>query len=162
MNQMRIIYDALVNAWDRTPIAEQRPIDLALNQVINELDKKTDEVMALEREFNRFDTFKHDQEKLDNILSLLKICERLNVEYDKDIDLNECNIEDMQKTINSFIMQKIIAKRQFKEAERDLKTLWNAVNHNEYKMSGEYVFPNSDLSVEDIRKVIPYFDINMD
>ena len=59
-------------------------------------------------------------------------------------------------------MQKIIAKRQFKEAERDLKTLWNAVNHNEYKMSGEYVFPNSDLSVEDIRKVIPYFDINMD
>lgn len=162
MDKINEIYNALLDAWTRTPIAEQRPIDLALNNIIYELERKSNEVVAMEREFERFESFKHDQSKLDNVLSLLKICEKLNIKYDKDIDLNECDIDNMQQTINTMIMGQIIAKRKFRQAKIDMKTLWCSVNHNEFKTGDDYVFPNSLLSVKDIRKVIPYFDIDME
>lgn len=52
-------------------------------------------IIKLEREMKRFNTFREQQDEFDNILSLLKICQRMEIDYDEDIELKNSSIDDM-------------------------------------------------------------------
>lgn len=65
---------------------------IAERNKIGSLPKK---IMKLEREIKRFNTFRYDQEQADNVLSLLKICNRIEIEYDNDIDIFDIDIDTM-------------------------------------------------------------------
>ena len=52
-------------------------------------------IIKLEREIKRFNTFRGNQDEFDNILSLLKICQRMEIDYDENIELKDSSIDDM-------------------------------------------------------------------
>lgn len=161
-NRLYDIYIELINSWEETNIDEQRPIELALSIIINELKTENKETKTLIKELYRFENFRHDQNKLNNILSLLKICERLHLTYNKDIDLNSTSIDSIVTNIELLSKQKTISKRLYKQATKDLRELWFATNTKQPKAGDDYVFPNSETSISDIRAIIPYFDIEIE
>ena len=153
------IYNNLLNAWTKTHIDEQEEIEIALDEIIGKLNKQPKKIKELSKELNRFHHFMDNQTKIDNIISLLKICNKLDTTFNNEIDVNTCDINKLENQIIKQIHNECYIQKEYEELNKSLTCMWKTINKYELQMEDSYVFKNSNVSVADIRTYIPCFDI---
>ena len=102
------LYRKLLDAWEQTNIDEQEPIEEAIRAVRSQIENLSMNEIQFKKEIERFRTFEDNQNKFDNILSILKIADRMDIKVNFVIDINTINIEDLISyiEINSIIIIK--------------------------------------------------------
>lgn len=153
------VFKNLLNAWEETKIEEQKPLEIAIDSLLNIMEKDENKTMELDDELRRYEGFKESQNKFDNVLSLLKICDKLDIEYNEEIDLNTCDLNKIEQTMNRIVIKQQETQNQYTTAKRDINNLWFAINKPQLKNGDEHELANSNITVGDIRVFIPYFDI---
>lgn len=77
----------LAELWSNAETTgEMQTILNQIQTIREEMGTTPIKILKLQRELHRFNTFKNDQNNEDNILSLLKICNRLQIQYNKNIN----------------------------------------------------------------------------
>lgn len=77
----------LAELWSNAETtAEMQTILNQIQTIREEMGTTPIKILKLQRELTRFNTFKNEQNNEDNILSLLKICNRLQIQYNKNIN----------------------------------------------------------------------------
>lgn len=150
------LYDQLLHAWSECPIREQEPIEQALRVVRHEMSRVPVEEKELRKELSRFDGFKNDQTDYDNLLSLMKIAKKLDIDVDMDIDLHKIDIDDIISYLKVCVKNKSIAMNEFNKSEYALKCMWGSSFENEVAEKDMVLSP-SGLKLSDIVTVVPYF-----
>ena len=148
------VYNDLINAWGETPINEQEPIEAAIRAVRGQLNQAPKLVRKLNKELERFDSFYENQSDFDNIISLLKICDRIGIKSDIEIDLENIDIEREIRNIRTLVDKTEYTKSRFNEANHDMLCLWSAVRCEDEIPS--FVLGNSDIKSDDIIKLVGY------
>ena len=89
------LYRKLLDAWEQTNIDEQEPIEEAIRAVRSQIENLSMDEVKFQREIERFRSFEDNQNKFDNILSILKIADRMDIKVNFVIDINTIDIEDL-------------------------------------------------------------------
>ena len=147
-------YNNLINAWGETPINEQEPIEAAIRAVRGQLNQAPKLIRKFNKELERFDTFYENQSDFDNIISLLKICDRIGIKSDIEIDLENIDIKKEINNIRTLVNKTEYTKTKFNEAGHDLLCLWSAIRYEDEMPS--FTLGNSDIKSEDIIKLVGY------
>lgn len=85
----------LLNEWAICEPEDMETIEQKIVEIRENIITFPQKLLKLQTEIQRFNTFQDEQSNLDNILSLLKICNRLEINYDEEIDTKETRPIDM-------------------------------------------------------------------
>ena len=152
------LFRELLHAWSSTNINEQKEIELAMDALLDVMNDEPKIIKQFNREIERYESFNETQGKLDNIISLLKICQRLNISYDDEIDVNTCKLDDIISKIQKITESIGWSEKEYNKSQRNLNSLWQAINKKEFNLEDSYVFKNSCITAKDIRQLVPLFD----
>lgn len=152
------LYRKLLEAWEQTNIEEQEPIEEAIRAIRSQIDNLSRDGMQFKREIERFRSFEENQNKFDNILSILKIADRMGIKVNFVIDINTINIEDLISYIENVNRMRMLEEREYIKTKNNLICLWMYANDIKIEEDKEdYCFGNDSITLNDIREKIPFF-----
>lgn len=152
------LYRKLLDAWEQTNIDEQEPIEEAIRAVRSQIENLSMDGVKLRREIERFRSFEDNQNKFDNILSILKIADRMDIKVNFIIDINTIDIEDLISYIENVNKMRILEQREYIKTKNNLICLWMYANDIKIEEDEEdYCFGNNLVTLNDIKEKIPFF-----
>ena len=152
------LYRKLLDAWEQTNIDEQEPIEEAIRAVRSQIENLSMNEIKFEREIERFRSFEDNQNKFDNILSILKIADRMDIKVNFVIDINTIDIEDLISYIGDVNRMRILEQKEYIKTKNNLICLWMYANDIRIEEDEEdYCFGNNLVTLNDIKEKIPFF-----
>ena len=152
------LYRKLLDAWEQTNIDEQEPIEKAIRAVRSQIENLSMDEVKFQREIERFRSFEDDQNKFDNILSILKIADRMDIKVNFVIDINTIDIEDLISYIGNVNKMRILEQKEYIKTKNNLICLWMYANDIKIEDDEEnYCFGNNSITLNDIKEKIPFF-----
>jgi len=152
------LYRKLLDAWEQTNIDEQEPIEEAIRAVRSQIENLSMNEIKFEREIERFRSFEDNQNKFDNILSILKIADRMDIKVNFVIDINTIDIEDLISYIGNVNRMRILEQKEYIKTKNNLICLWMYANDIKIEDNEEdYCFGNNLVTLSDIKERIPFF-----
>lgn len=149
----------LLLLWERTDsINEEEEIEKLICAIQNQKQKEYQLTKQLNREMQRFESFKDNQNDFDNLLSLLKISNNLELQLSQEIDLDDININDIIEEIKSRVKSKELGKYLFDESEKTLNVIWLSLNKKEIEKPN-IDFDGSLIDWEYIKEQYPFLYI---
>ena len=152
------LYRKLLDAWEQTNIDEQEPIEKAIRAVRSQIENLSMDEIKFEREIERFRSFEDNQNKFDNILSILKIADRMDIKVNFVIDINTIDIEDLISYIGNVNRMRILEQKEYIKTKNNMICLWMYANNIKVEDNEEdYCFGNNSVTLNDIKEKIPFF-----
>ena len=152
------LYRKLLDAWEQTNIDEQEPIEEAIRAVRSQIENLSMDEIKFEREIERFRSFEDNQNKFDNILSILKIADRMDIKVNFVIDINTIDIEDLISYIGNVNRMRILEQKEYIKTKNNMICLWMYANNIKVEDNEEdYCFGNNSVTLNDIKEKIPFF-----
>lgn len=152
------LYRKLLDAWEQTNIDEQEPIEEAIRAVRSQIENLSMDEVKFEREIERFRSFEDNQNKFDNILSILKIADRMDIKVNFVIDINTVDIEDLISYIGNVNRMRVLEQKEYIKTKNNLICLWMYANDIKVEENEENCsFGNGSITLNDIKEKIPFF-----
>lgn len=155
----RMILTELLNLWERTEDwEEEEAIENLIRGIQNQKTSETPLIKQLNRELRRYDGFKDNQNDFDNLLSLLKICNHLEINIDQKINLDDIDTNDIINQMKYKTHLKEINKYEFENSQKTLNIIWLSLN-KELIGKPPINFDDSLLTWEYIQNEYPFLYI---